>query len=129
MLRGTNPKHSRYDALIGQLRRFFTITLSDDELNDDTSGANNISGLLSFSRYFQRATALSLVNRFRVRGLNTDNGAVLMNGIEMNKMFDGRPQWSNWGGLNDVLRGQELSMGLAPSSYTFGGLLGQQILI
>ena len=42
----------------------------------------------------------------------------------MNKMFDGRPQWSNWGGLNDVLRGQELSMGLAPSSYNFGGLLG-----
>ncbi len=104
----------------------FTITLSDDELNDDTSGADNISGLLSASQdIFQRAAAFEFSQSFfRVRGLNTDNGAVLMNGIEMNKMFDGRPQWSNWGGLNDVLRGQELSMGLAPSSYTFGGLLG-----
>ena len=104
----------------------FTITLSDDELNDDSSGADNISGLLSASQdIFQRAAAFEFSSSFfRVRGLNTDNGTVLMNGIEMNKVFDGRPQWSNWGGLNDVLRSQELSTGFAPSSYTFGGLLG-----
>ena len=104
----------------------FTITLSDDELNDDTSGADNISGLLSASQdIFQRAAAFEFSpSFFRLRGLNTDNGTVLMNGIEMNKLFDGRPQWSNWGGMNDVLRSQELSNGLAPSPYNFGGLLG-----
>lgn len=104
----------------------FTITLTDDELNDDTTGADNISGLLSASQdIFQRAAAFEFSSSFfRVRGLNSENGNVLMNGIEMNKISDGRPQWSNWGGLNDVLRGQELSMGLAPSSYNFGGLLG-----
>ena len=104
----------------------FTITLSDDELNDDTSGADNISGLLSASQdIFQRAAAFEFSpSFFRLRGLNTDNGIVLMNGIEMNKIFDGRPQWSNWGGMNDVLRSQELSNGLAPSPYNFGGLLG-----
>ena len=104
----------------------FTITLSDDELNDDTSGADNISGLLSASQdVFQRAAAFEFSpSFFRLRGLNTDNGIVLMNGIEMNKIFDGRPQWSNWGGMNDVLRSQELSNGLAPSPYNFGGLLG-----
>ena len=82
----------------------FTITLSDDELNDDSSGADNISGLLSASQdIFQRAAAFEFSSSFfRVRGLNTDNGTVLMNGIEMNKVFDGRPQWSNWGGLNAV---------------------------
>ena len=104
----------------------FTITLSDDELNNDTSGADNISGLLSASMdIFQRTAAFEFSQSFfRMRGLNTDNGTVLMNGIEMNKMFDGRPQWSNWGGLNDVIRSQELSVGLAPSIYTFGGILG-----
>jgi hypothetical protein len=104
----------------------FTITLSDDELNDDTSGADNISGLLSSSQdVFQRAAAFEFSSSFfRVRGLNSDNGNVLMNGIEMNKVFNGRPQWSNWGGLNDVLRNQELTTGLAPSSYNFGGILG-----
>ena len=102
----------------------FTITLSDDELNDDTSGADNISGLLSSSQdVFQRAAAFEFSSSFfRVRGLNSDNGNVLMNGIEMNKVFNGRPQWSNWGGLNDVLRNQELTTGLAPSSYNFGGI-------
>ena len=67
----------------------FTITLSDDELNDDMSGADNISGLLSASQdIFQRAAAFEFSQSFfRVRGLNTDNGTVLMNGIEMNKTF------------------------------------------
>ena len=107
-------------------RSFDFSSMSDDELNDDTSGADNISGLLSSSQdVFQRAAAFEFSpSFFRVRGLNTDNGNVLMNGIEMNKVFNGRPQWSNWGGLNDVLRNQELTTGLAPSSYNFGGILG-----
>ncbi|AOR28590.1 TonB-dependent receptor [Formosa sp. Hel1_33_131] len=104
----------------------FTITLSDDELNSDTSGADNITGLLASSQdIFQRAAAFEFSSSFfRVRGLNSDNGTVLMNGIEMNKIYNGRPQWSNWGGLNDILRNQELTTGLAPSSYNFGGILG-----
>lgn len=104
----------------------FTITLSDDELNDDTSGADNISGLLSSSQdVFQRTAAFEFSSSFfRVRGLDSENGTVLMNGIEMNKTFNGRPQWSNWGGLNDVMRNQELTTGVVPSAYNFGGILG-----
>ena len=104
----------------------FTITLSDDELNDDTSGADNISGLLSSSKdVFQRAAAFEFSSSFfRVRGLDSDNGSLLINGIEMNKLYNGRPQWSNWGGLNDVMRNQELTTGLTPSAYNFGGILG-----
>ncbi len=104
----------------------FTITLSDDELNDDTSGADNISGLLSSSMdVFLRTAAFEFSSSFfRVRGLDSDNGSILINGIEMNKLFNGRPQWSNWGGLNDVFRNQELTTGLTPSAYNFGGILG-----
>jgi len=104
----------------------FTITLSDDELNDDTNSADNISGLLSSSKdIFARTAAFEFSSSFfRVRGLDSDNGSVLINGIEMNKVFNGRPQWSNWGGLNDVLRNQELTQGIAASAYTFGGILG-----
>ena len=102
------------------------ISLSEDELNDDTGGADNISGLLSSSRdLFSRTAAFEFSSSFfRVRGLDSDNAKVLINGIEMNKVYNGRPQWSNWGGLNDVLRNQELSTGFTPSSYTFGGILG-----
>jgi len=104
----------------------FTISLSDDELDDDTSASDNISGLLSSSRdIFQRTAAFEFSpSFFRVRGLDSDNGSLLINGIELNKLYNGRPQWSNWGGLNDVLRNQELTSGLTPSAYNFGGILG-----
>jgi len=102
------------------------ITITDDELNDDASAADNISGLLQATRdVFLRSAAFEFSQSFfRIKGLDSGNGKVLINGIEMNKLFDGRAQWSNWGGLNDVLRNQEFSNGLAPSNYTFGGVLG-----
>ncbi|MCF6350150.1 MAG: TonB-dependent receptor [Flavobacteriaceae bacterium] len=103
-----------------------TISLSDDELDDDAGGADNISGLLFSSRnLFSRTAAFEFSSSFfRVRGLDSDNATVTINGIEMNKIYNGRPQWSNWGGLNDVLRNQELTEGINASSYTFGGILG-----
>jgi len=102
------------------------ISLTEDELNDDIGGGDNISGLLSSSRdVFSRTAAFEFSSSFfRVRGLDSDNANVLINGVKMNKVYNGRPQWSNWGGLNDVLRNQVLTTGLAPSSYTFGGILG-----
>jgi len=104
----------------------FTITLSDDELDNDAIGADNITGLLSSSLdVFQRTAAFEFSQSFfRLRGLDSENGSVLINGIAMNKLFNGRPQWSNWGGLNDVMRNQALTSGLSPSSYHFGGVLG-----
>tara|TARA_R110002012_G_scaffold312248_1_gene522527 strand:+ start:77547 stop:80294 length:2748 start_codon:yes stop_codon:yes gene_type:complete len=104
----------------------FTINLTDDELDDDSGGLDNISGLLQSSQdVFQRTAAFEWSSSFfRVRGLDSENGSVLINGIEMNKVFDGRPQWSDWGGLNDMLRNQELTTGLQPSAYNFGGVLG-----
>ncbi|TXG36915.1 TonB-dependent receptor [Seonamhaeicola maritimus] len=111
---------------VSETEDLFTITLSDDELNDDTSGADNISGLLASSLdVFQRTAAFEFSSSFfRIRGLDSNNGSILINGIEMNKAYNGRPQWSNWGGINDVLRNQELSLGFSPSSYAFGGVLG-----
>lgn len=105
----------------------FIITLSDDELNDDaTGGADNISGLLHASQdIFQRTAAFEFsASFFSIRGLGSENSTVLINGIEMNKLLNGRPQWSNWGGLNDMFRNQELASNLAPSNYSFGGTLG-----
>lgn len=103
-----------------------TITITDDELNDDASAADNISGLLQASQdiYLRTAAFEFSSSFFRIRGLDSENGKLLINGIEMNKLYSGRPQWSNWGGLNDVLRNQEFSTGLTASSYTFGGILG-----
>ena len=104
----------------------FSISLSDDELNDDTSAADNISGLLNSSMdVFYRTAAYEFSSSFfKVRGLDSDNAILQINGVKMNKLYNGRPQWSNWGGLNDVLRNQELSNGSIPLKYNFGGILG-----
>ena len=104
----------------------FGIMLSDDELDDDIGAIDNISGILQSSLdVFQRTAAFEFSSSFfRIRGLDSDNGSVLINGVEMNKLFNGRPQWSNWGGINDVLRNQELTTGLTPSNFIFGGVLG-----
>ncbi|GAB1856069.1 carboxypeptidase-like regulatory domain-containing protein [Flavobacteriaceae bacterium MHTCC 0001] len=111
---------------LSQSQDLFTITLSDDELDNDAAGADNITGLLSSSLdVFQRTAAFEFSQSFfRLRGLDSGNGTVFINGIPMNKLYNGRPQWSNWGGLNDVMRNQELTTGLEPSNYNFGGVLG-----
>lgn len=102
------------------------ISLTEDDLNDDDGSSENTAGLLQASRdVFQNRAAFDFGQGFfRIRGYDSQNATVLINGISMNKLFNGRPQWNNWGGLNDITRNQELTSGLTPSSYTFGGILG-----
>lgn len=104
------------------------VTITENDLGDDNSGSESTSGLLQASRdAYQQAAAFNWGQaRFRIRGLDNAYGTTMINGIAMNKIYDGRPQWSNWGGLNDATRNQEFTMGSAPSDYTFGGALGTQ---
>ena len=76
-----------YPTIYGE-EDFSTITLTDDELNDDTNSADNISGLLQSSKdiYLRTAAFEFSSSFFRVRGLDSENGKVLINGIEMNKV-------------------------------------------
>lgn len=109
----------------------FILTLSDDELNSEDGFIDNISGLLQSSRdVFLNAAAFDFSTTFfRPKGLDNSNGKLLINGIEMNKQFNGRPQWSNWGGLNDVLRNQEFTMGFSANEYNFGDIAGTTNII
>src|SRR5690606_22756085 len=93
--------------------------------------ADNIAGLLQASRdVFLNAAAFDFSQTFfRPRGLESERGKVYVNGVEMNKLFNGRPQWSNWGGLNDVQRNQVFSMGMIPMDVGFGGLAGSTNII
>ncbi|MBS9462526.1 carboxypeptidase-like regulatory domain-containing protein [Flagellimonas sp. 389] len=102
------------------------ITLTDNDIAEDDATVSGSSGLLQSTKdiFLNRAAFDFGQAFFRVRGYDSSYGKVLLNGIPMNKLFDGRPQWNNWGGLNDVIRNQEFSSGLAPNRYTFGGILG-----
>ncbi|MDT0555440.1 TonB-dependent receptor [Patiriisocius hiemis] len=107
------------------------ISLSDNELDQDEGTSFNISGLLQASRdVFLSAAAFDFsATFFRPRGLDNANGKVLINGIELNKQFSGRPQWGNWGGLNDAQRNREFSMGLKANDYAFGDVAGTTNII
>ncbi len=104
----------------------YTVTLTDDELSNDISDADNISGLLQSSKdVFLKTAAFQFgASFFKVRGLGSQYGIVLINGVKMNKILNGRPQWGNWGGLNDVMRNQNFTNGTLPSASSFGSILG-----
>jgi len=101
------------------------ITLTEVELADDNLLETG-SGLLQATRdiFLTRAAFDFGQAFFKVRGYDSRNGSVLLNGIPMNGIWDGRPQWNHWGGLNDITRNQEFAYGLEKSAFTFGGLLG-----
>ena len=102
------------------------ISLSESELEQEDASASNISGLLQSSKdaFLQAAAFDFSATFFNPRGYDSEYAKVHINGIEMNKLFNGRPQWSNWGGLNDATREQVFSMGMSANDYSFGGLAG-----
>lgn len=104
------------------------VSLTENDLSDDDSSNDTSSGLLQATKDpFQAAAAYNWGSAFfRMRGLDNEYGKTLMNGVVMNKVHDGRPQWGNWGGLNDVTRNQVLASGSTPSDFSFGGILGTQ---
>lgn len=100
--------------------------ITENELEDDESGSDAMSGLLQSSQdVFMRRSAFDFSSVFfKPRGYDSKDITVLINGIPMNRLENGRAQWANWGGLNDITRNQETSNGLSNSDYTFGGLMG-----
>lgn len=61
---------------------------------------------------------------FKPKSLDSRFGQVFLNGMGMNKWYYGRPQWSDWGGLNTLTRNQNYSHGIASQAGDFGGLQG-----
>ncbi len=101
------------------------ITLSAADFESDEE-AHDISGLLQGSRDIFLSTAGYTFGaaRFRVRGYESENSSVLINGVAVNDPETGRAFYSTWGGLNDAMRNTVNSIGLAPSEYAFGGFAG-----
>ena len=50
--------------------------------------------------------------RVRLRGFQQENIAVLINGMPVNDMENGRVYWSNWAGLSDVTSAMQVQRGL-----------------
>ncbi|NPA43402.1 MAG: TonB-dependent receptor [Chlorobi bacterium] len=110
----------------GETEDIGLINIDEQELESGEETAETISGILhSGQDAFSRAASFQFSNaRFSMRGLDTKYSTVYLNGIPFNELYNGRPQWSSWGGLNDVMRARELFPGLMSSDYGIGGPLG-----
>lgn len=62
--------------------------------------------------------------RFNVRGYDSQNQDVYMNGIRLNDALTGYTPWSLWSGLNDATRNQEVTSGIEISDAGLGGIGG-----
>ncbi|MDR0194915.1 MAG: TonB-dependent receptor [Myroides sp.] len=116
------------DEDFASIEQLGIISLTENDLSDDNSSNDTSSGLLQATKDpFQQAAAYNWGSAFfRIRGLDNEYGKTMINGVVMNKAQDGRPQWGNWGGLNDATRNQVFSAGSTPSDFNFGGILGTQ---
>ena len=106
-----------------------TIVLTDEDFSAEDLD-QNVSSLLTASRdVFVSAAALRFgAARFRIRGYDSENTTILLNGVPMNELENGRPIWSSWGGLNDVLRNRQTDFGLNATAYSFGNVGGAQLI-
>ncbi len=101
------------------------ITVFAEDLESDDQ-AQDIGGLLQSSRDIFVSTAGYVFGqtRFKIRGYNSENTSVLINGVQVNDFVTGRAYWSSWGGLNDATRSKEIETGIASSNFAFGGVGG-----
>ncbi|MBB6463756.1 TonB-dependent receptor [Flammeovirga kamogawensis] len=54
-------------------------------------------------------------SRISLRGFDSENVAVMINGVPVNDMENGKVYWSNWAGLNDVTKTMQVQRGLGAS--------------
>ncbi|MCX2718316.1 carboxypeptidase-like regulatory domain-containing protein [Lentiprolixibacter aurantiacus] len=106
-------------------KRDVLLNLSESDLNEE-DGVSDVVGFLQGSRdiFLNRAAFDFSQSFFRIRGYDSSEGLVHINGLPMNSLTNGRPQWNNWGGLNDVMRYATRSLNLDISRTSFEGLLG-----
>jgi len=62
--------------------------------------------------------------RIDIRGFSQENIAVLINGVPVNDMENGRVYWSNWAGLSDVTTAMQVQRGLGSSKLAISSVGG-----
>lgn len=63
-------------------------------------------------------------SRMNVRGFSQENVSVMINGVPVNGMEDGRVYWSNWAGLQDIASNIQVQRGLGASKLSVNAVGG-----
>lgn len=90
------------------------------------SGNNEFPELMKFtpSTYVTRTGGAFGDSRISVRGYTQENVAVMINGVPVNDMENGKVYWSNWAGLSDVSNQIQIQRGLGASKSSVSSIGG-----
>jgi hypothetical protein len=107
-------------ASAGSMQDLFTINISEG-IEDDGFETQSVQGILSSTAdiFLSNAAYTFGPVMFRTRGYDANYTNVSLNGFVMNDIESGSPYWSNWGGLNDVMRSAMVSSGPEPIGFLF----------
>lgn len=107
-------------ASAGSMQDLFTININEG-VGDDGFETQSVQGILSSTAdvFLSSAAYTFGPMMFRTRGYDANYTNVSLNGFVMNDIESGAPYWSNWGGLNDVMRSAMVTSGPEPIGFLF----------
>jgi len=93
----------------------------NETFSEDGFESQSVQGLLSASSDIFLSTAAYTFGSvmYRVRGYESNYQNVSINGFVVNDVETGVPYYSNWGGLNDVMRSAMVTPGPEPVGFLF----------
>ena len=110
-----------YSALTGSDQGLTILNNTGDDEN--TSQTSTVGLLQSSQDVFNRTASFDLgAYWFRPRGIDNRGTEIMFNGTSMLGPNDGRVDFINWGGLNEITRYPEITNNHSPSEYAFGGV-------
>lgn len=128
-----------YDADLGQLKLISAaepagifnetrqeLLFDQTALEDEEGNAQSVGVLTGASDniYYNASNYNFSVMRFRMRGYDSYLNTTYINGIPFNDLARGRFNYSTLGGMNRAFRNRTNALGMAASSYGFGGIGG-----
>lgn len=99
---------------------------SYESVEDAESEGTYMPGLLHSSKdVYENNTSYNFsIAYFKTRGFDSRFQSVSINNFEMNNMINGRASYSQWGGLNHVMRYPEVVTGMNVATFDFGDVGG-----
>ena len=116
-----------YELKDNTLDNLPVISLDDNDFSD--AGPQNVSSVLNAGRnpFFSAAAYNFSAYCFKIRGYDADLSEAFMNGIPMESIDNGFTPFGLWGGLNDVMRNRDISLGLRIIHFHLAISAAQQI--
>ena len=115
--RGISPENSEIPTIPIEYN-----TSNDDE--NSSSSSQSSGGMFVAGDDPFLYTMANFYNQYHFRPRGFDNIELQVNGINIGDLERGNWSWSQFGGLNDVLHSRNVTYGLKPSSYAYGGING-----